>query len=103
MDPKRTLKFMPMILVASISLWSVPAVSAEGDKNVGNFVCKDIMRASGENRDTAIGFIHGYLLGRSGSLTANSDKLATATDRFIEHCLDHPNDKAIDTMARFTK
>ena len=102
MDSKRTLKLMSMMLVASIT-YGAPAGSAEGDKNVGNFVCKDIMRASGENRDAAIAFLHGYLLGRSGSQTGNSEKLATATDRFIEHCLDHPKEKAIDALARFAK
>ena len=58
------------------------------------------MRESGTNRDVAIAFLHGFLLGKSGSTKFNIDALHKHSTDFIERCLDNPNEKAIDAMSK---
>ena len=58
------------------------------------------MRESGSNRDVAIAFLHGLLLGKSGGSKFNLETLKKQTDAFLEQCLENPHDKAIDTMMK---
>ena len=70
------------------------------DRAVEQYLCKDIMRDSGANRDVAIAFLHGFLLGKSGGSKFNLDAVHKQTDDFTEFCLSHPDDKAIDAMSK---
>ena len=70
---------------------------------MNSFLCKDIMRMSGDERSIALAVLHGYYLGKAGATQYVSSKLGKASDDFIEHCLDHPNDKALSTFAKFAK
>jgi len=67
---------------------------------VEQFTCKDIMRESGANRDVVIAFLHGFLLGKSGSSKFNLDVLRRESDDLIERCLDNPGEKAVDAAAK---
>jgi HdeA/HdeB family protein len=73
------------------------------NRNVGQYLCRDVMRDSGTNRDVAIAFLHGYLLARSGSTDFNLDDLHTQTEAFIELCLSNPDQKAVEAMAAVKK
>jgi hypothetical protein len=73
------------------------------DRTVEQYQCKDVMRDSGVNRDVAIAFLHGFLLGRSGSAQFNLDVLQQQTDAFVELCLNNPNEKAVDAMTTVKK
>jgi hypothetical protein len=68
------------------------------DRTVDQYQCRDIMRDSGADRDVAIAFLHGFLLGKSGQVQFNLDDLHKRTDAFIERCLSNPNEKAVDAM-----
>lgn len=68
-----------------------------------SYSCKDIMRLSGGDRDLAIGVLHAFLLGKKGTTQFNVQKLADSTDKFIEACLDNPNDNALELMEKLTK
>jgi hypothetical protein len=70
------------------------------DRTVDQFLCKDIMRDSGANRDVAIAFLRGFLLGKSGSAKFNVDVLHKQSEAFIEYCLTNPSEKAMDAMAK---
>lgn len=70
------------------------------ERTVEQYACKDILRESGANRDVAIAFLHGFLLGKSGGAKFNLETLKKQTDAFLERCLDNPHDKAIDTMMK---
>ena len=82
-------------MCAPAELWAQTANS----RTVDQYTCKDIMREHGSNRDVTIAFLHGYLLGKSGTATFDVDALHKQTNAFIEHCLDNPNEKAVDAMA----
>jgi len=71
-----------------------------GDRKIDQYLCKDVVREPGSNRDVAIAFIHGVFLGKSGGSAFNVVTLQKQSDAFIERCLDNPNEKAIDAMAK---
>ena len=68
------------------------------DRTVDQYQCKDVMRDSGVNRDVAIAFLHGFLLGKSGRANFNLDAMHKQTDAFVERCLNSPSEKAVDAM-----
>ena len=75
----------------------------KGDRTVAQYSCKDVMRESGGNRDVAIAFLHGYMVGKSGGSTFNVETMRKQTDAFIERCLDNPALKAVDVMSDVKK
>jgi hypothetical protein len=82
-------------------LITASAASAEPQpRTIEQYLCKDVMRESGANRDVAIAFLHGYLLGKSGNSKFDLEVLHKQTDDFIERCLDNPAQKAVDVMAK---
>jgi hypothetical protein len=89
------------ILLAGIISFATAAYAEDAnDRNVEQYMCKDIIRESGSGRDNAIAFLHGYLVGKSGGSAFNLDTLAKQTDAFVNRCLDNPNEKAIDAMTK---
>lgn len=75
----------------------------KGDRTIAQYSCKDVMRESGGNRDVAIAFLHGFVLGKSGGTAFNVETLRKQTDAFIERCLDNPALRAADVMAEVKK
>ena len=95
--------FCTKVLVTSVILSGVldmtPVLAQDtNQRTIDQYACKDILRESGSNRDVAIAFLHGFLLGKSGATTFNLETLKKQTDAFLERCLDNPHDKAVDTM-----
>lgn len=68
------------------------------DRSIDQYQCRDVMRDSGANRDVAIAFLHGFLLGKAGRVQFNLEDIHNQTDAFIERCLNDPNEKAVDAM-----
>jgi len=58
------------------------------------------MRENGTNRDVAIAFLHGFLLGKSSGSKFDLDKLHNQTNEFIERCLDNPTENAVEVMSK---
>ena len=52
------------------------------------------------DRDVAIAFLHGFLLGKSGGAKFNLDVLHKQSNDFIERCLDNPGERALDAMSK---
>jgi HdeA/HdeB family len=97
--------FCTKVLVTSVILSGVldmtPVLAQDtNQRTIDQYACKDILRESGSNRDVAIAFLHGFLLGKSGATTFNLETLKKQTDAFLERCLDNPHDKAVDTMMK---
>ncbi len=61
------------------------------------------MREAGSQRDAAIAFLHGFILGKSGSSKFNLEELTKQTDAFINRCLDNPNEIAMEVMVKVKK
>lgn len=90
-------------LVAFVTVPCASIAQDSKDRAVELYECRDIMRDSGVSRDISIAFLHGYLLGKSGSSKFNLDAIKDQTDAFIEKCLSNPNDKAVDVMMTVKK
>jgi hypothetical protein len=88
-----------------IGVWWMTSASAQSaaDRTVELFTCKDVMREPNASREVAIAFLHGWLLGKSGGSKFNVEVLERQTSAFIEECLDNPQDKAADVMAKLKK
>ncbi|MER2555653.1 MAG: HdeA/HdeB family chaperone [Thauera sp.] len=72
-------------------------------EDLAAYLCKDVMRMTGDDRYIAIGALHGYFLGKKGATIFVPATLSKATDEFTEYCLDHPSEKALQAFARFVK
>jgi hypothetical protein len=91
----------PALILAALA----GSASAQDNLNrtVDQYKCRDVMREAGSNRDIAIAFLHGYLLGKSGGQGFNLDALHKQTEAFVEHCLSNPDGKAVDSMTAVKK
>jgi len=86
-----------IVSTAAIAAGAV-AAQEQSDRTVEQYACKEVMRETGSNREVAIAFLHGFLLGKSGISKFNIDALHKQTDAFIDRCLENPAEKAIDAM-----
>ena len=78
------------------------AKSDQGD-DLDRYLCKDLMRMTGEDRMIATAFLHGYTLGKKSSTKYVPTELSKISDSFVEHCLNNPNDKALQAFTKLTK
>ena len=97
--------FAAKILIGSVSIFGAldmaPALAQDtNERAIEQYACKDILRESGSNRDVAIAFLHGFLLGKSGTTKFNLETLKKQTDGFLDRCLESPHDKAVDVMMK---
>jgi len=101
----RQLKLAALAAVAMLASASAQAQDKKdtGDRTVEQYSCKDVMRESGGNRDVAIAFLHGFLVGKSAGSAFNVETLRKQTDAFMERCLDNPGQRAVDAMTEVKK
>jgi len=102
MKTAHTIAISAVALLAGLGLECASA-QASDTRTVEQYTCKDVMREHGTNRDVTIAFLHGFLLGKSGSATFDLDALHKQTSDFIEHCLDNPGERAVDAMSKLKK
>ena len=69
-------------------------------RRIEQYECKDILREPDARREVAISFLHGYLLGKAGAMTFSPQDLSKQSNAFVEHCLEHPHDKALSAMMK---
>ena len=93
-----------LALIAALASWAGPTGAQDNlNRTIDQYKCRDVMRESGANRDIAIAFLHGFLLGKSGSQNFNLDALHKQTEAFVDHCLSNPDGKAVDSMMAVKK
>src|SRR3954447_10323057 len=98
------MNFAKAALVAAVTGLAGSACAQENlNRTVDQYKCRDVMREAGADRDIAIAFLHGYLLGKSGGQGFNLDALHKQTANFIDHCLSNPDGKALDSMMAVKK
>jgi hypothetical protein len=88
-----------LILGGTIAL----AEDAPSQKDLSVFVCKDIMRLSGSERESALALVHGYRLGKMDTTKYDIETLSDLTDRFIDFCLDNPDANALAAFEKLGK
>jgi hypothetical protein len=90
-----------MVLSLGISVGFAEEPAKPNDLN--NYLCKDFMRLSGEEREVALALVHGYRLGKKGTTQYETQALAEITDKFIDYCLDHPSEGALKSFEKIAK
>jgi len=81
---------------------AVLAEDAAETKDLNDYLCKDVMLLSGEDRDVAIALVHGLRLGEKKTTKFVVEQLAEATDSFMDYCLDNPQENALAAFRKFT-
>jgi HdeA/HdeB family len=92
-----------IVALALAIVIAAPAFAQDDKRNVADVECKAVMRLNDRERENTIVFLHGYLAGKKGELIIDIAKLSAATDKFIDHCLDNPKDKAVEVMAAYVQ
>ena len=96
----RTATLMGFIFLLVVFGLAPTSAQDAKDRTVEQYLCKDVVRESGADRDVAIAFLHGFLLGKSGSSKFNLDVLHKQSGDFIERCLDNLAERALDSMSK---
>jgi hypothetical protein len=89
-----------MVTLTTIAISQSAAASENSGRTIEQFACKDVMRERGPDRDVAIAFLHGFLLGKSGDTRFDLERLHKQSDAFIERCLDNPAEPALEAMTK---
>ena len=84
--------------LATLALVAPAAADGHDTKDLSTVTCKDVLLASGDDRDAVVLVLHAYLLGEAKQLTYNADALAEATDRFFDACIAKPDSQALKTL-----
>ena len=93
--------------LAGLCSTGLSAVAADppgsSEMDLGSSSCKEVMRMSGAERDLALAFVHGYMLGKKGTTRYDIEKLSAITDRFLDYCLDHPTENALRSFEKVAR
>ena len=82
---------------------AAPEAAPAAPRDLNDYLCKDVMRLSGSDRESALALVHGYRLGKQNTTQFEVAALSELTDRFVEHCLDNPADKALAVFEKLGK
>jgi hypothetical protein len=102
----KSLRNLMTAAMASALFIGGSAIAAEEpstQKDLNAFLCKDVMRLSGSERENALALVHGYRLGKMNTTQYEIEALAALTDSFIDYCLDNPNERALATFEKLGK
>lgn len=106
--PRAMILAVALAAAAQFATGAEAASDPKADPKTGviqmdTYLCKDVMRQDGDDRGVSLGLLHGYFLGKAGSTNYDPKKIGKITDDFIEYCLDHPSDKAMESFAKIFK
>ena len=103
--PKPHLNLAVTVIFPALCLGGATSFAGElsEPKDLKDSQCRDIMILSGEDREIAIAFAHGYMLGKKNTTRYVPEALGEATDKFVKNCLDNPQDNALAAFEMFTK
>lgn len=94
---------IPVALVAIPLLHQPAAAADEATVDISEYLCKDIMRMTDDERAISMGVLHGYRLGKKGQTKFDSAPLAKLSNDFVEYCLDNPHEKALASFEKLAK
>ena len=87
-----------------LPLTYAPAHADQGNsEDISQYMCKDVMRMSGEDRGVALGVLHGFVMGKKGVTTMVSDDAHKLSSDFTEYCLDNPQAKALESFEKLAQ
>ena len=98
-------RFLIATAALALLLGTAPALAEEPstNKDLNEYLCKDVMRLSGSEREVSLALVHGYRLGKMGTTEFDVEVLSDLTDRFVDYCLDNPQDNALAAFEKLGK
>lgn len=82
---------------------AAPSEASTPTRDMNDYMCKDLMRTSGEDRIIGLALLHGYFIGKRGTTTYQPEAMSKATNQLLEYCLDHPTTKVLEAMRQFVE
>ena len=77
----------------------VPVMAQEAARpttvDLSTFDCRTLLKMSGEYRDNAILFLHGYISGQKKQTMIDLAPMATSTDKIMDYCIANPSANAL--------
>lgn len=70
---------------------------------VATLTCRDLLQASGQQRDLLLALMHGYVAGKKGLQSVDTVDMSFATDRVVDHCIEAPSDRLLAAFAATEK
>ena len=66
---------------------------------ISTLTCRELLQASGQNRDLLLALFHGYVAGKSGAQALDTVDMSFVTDAVVDHCIDKPSDPLLAAFA----
>lgn len=80
-----------------------PAAEAPSEASrqmpITTMTCRQMLQASGADRDLLLALFHGYVAGKAGKASLDTVNMSFATDTVVDHCIDKPNDPLLAAFA----
>ena len=96
---KRRNLFILGVLAVVAVVYSASSFSEEKAKgmvvDLKTQTCRDLLKMPGDERDFTLIYYHGLISGMKQELIFNGPVLSEATDKVINQCIDHPDDKLL--------
>ena len=102
----RSHRILPVGVTFALLCFSAPTILAEETpktQDLNDYLCRDVMILSGNDRDNALALLHGFRMGEKKTTQFVVDALAEDTDMYLDYCLDHPKDNALEAFRQITK
>jgi hypothetical protein len=85
--------FVPTNCLAAFAIGLLGTVAFAQDKinpivDLRNLDCRTFLKLDSDHRNDVIVFYHGYISGQKSETVVNVDKLAQATDKVMDYCID---------------
>lgn len=94
---------LPLVLIALPVAAQAPAEDAPSDEArslpITTMTCRQLLQASGADRDLLLALYHGYVAGKAGAANLDTVKMSFATDAVVDHCIDKPGDPLLAAFA----
>lgn len=89
--------FVSTSCVAAFAIGLFGAVAFAQDKinpilDLKTLDCRAFLKLDSDHRNDVLMFYHGYISGQKNETVVNVDKLAQATDKVMDYCIDKPAD-----------
>ncbi len=62
-----------------------------GMVDISAMTCRELLIMNGDDRQSTIVFVQGYLSGKNGEIEIDTDRLRAASDTSLEQCVDEPD------------
>ncbi len=102
------IRLFSVMALAALALQTAPSLAdsakpAPREAGIDQLECRTLLRLGGEERAYTLLYYHGFVSGRMNQMSLDPLTMAEATDRVVDHCIDHPDDKLLPVFEKYRK